>query len=118
MGRSRAPSQLGIQRRDHLRTGPFLRFDIANFANVGKLRREDSECDRFGTCAEAWLSPSPCFVHGRFRGRGPRFGESIVSEELSRRKFVMSGAAIVAAGTGMRQNEALPRVAVRGVKPV
>lgn len=41
-----------------------------------------------------------------------------MSEELSRRKFVMSGAAIVAAGTGMRQNEALPRVAVRGVKPV
>jgi N4-(beta-N-acetylglucosaminyl)-L-asparaginase len=44
-----------------------------------------------------------------------------VSEELSRRKFVMSGAAIVAAGAGMAQSQPPTRVASRGIsarKPV
>src|SRR5580704_2887669 len=52
------------------------------------------------------------------RGTGPWSEESIVSEELSRRKFVMSGAAIVAAGAGVVQSQDRPRVASRGVKPV
>ena len=47
------------------------------------------------------------------RGRDPRFQEFIVSEELSRRKFVMSGAAIVAAGAGMTQSQADPTVPAR-----
>jgi hypothetical protein len=31
--------------------GHFPQFDSANFAHVGKLKREDSECDRVGRCA-------------------------------------------------------------------
>jgi N4-(beta-N-acetylglucosaminyl)-L-asparaginase len=41
-----------------------------------------------------------------------------VSQNLSRRQFVMSGAAIVAAGTGMKQSPQPARVGARGVKPV
>src|SRR5580704_16136042 len=52
------------------------------------------------------------------RGTGPWSEESIVSEKLSRRKFVMGGAAIVAAGAGVGQSQQPQRVAVRGVKPV
>jgi N4-(beta-N-acetylglucosaminyl)-L-asparaginase len=51
----------------------------------------------------------------------PRFQEFIVSEELSRRKFVMGGAALVAAGAGMAQSQPPTRVASRGIsarKPV
>jgi N4-(beta-N-acetylglucosaminyl)-L-asparaginase len=52
------------------------------------------------------------------RGTGPWSEESIVSEKLSRRKFVMGGAAILAAGAGVGQSQQPQRVAVRGVKPV
>ena len=52
------------------------------------------------------------------RVRDPRFQESIVSEKLSRRKFVAGGAAIVAAGTRMAQSQQSQRVAARGIKPV
>jgi N4-(beta-N-acetylglucosaminyl)-L-asparaginase len=43
-----------------------------------------------------------------------RFEEFIVSEKVSRRKFVVGGAAIVAAGAGRGQSQESPRVAVRG----
>ena len=52
------------------------------------------------------------------RVRDPRFQESIVSEKLSRRKFVAGGAAIVAAGTRMAQSQQSQRVGARGIKPV
>lgn len=41
-----------------------------------------------------------------------------MSEKLSRRNFVVSGAALVATATGMKQSEELPRVAARGLKPI
>ena len=53
----------------------------------------------------------------KIRGTAPTFEESIVSEELSRRKFVSGGAAIMGTGAAMGQSQAPPRVAVRGVKP-
>ncbi len=41
-----------------------------------------------------------------------------MSEELSRRKFVMSGAALVAAGAGVAQSQERARVVSPGFKPV
>lgn len=41
-----------------------------------------------------------------------------MSENLSRRKFVMGGAAIMATGAGMKQSQQPLRVAIKGAKPV
>jgi N4-(beta-N-acetylglucosaminyl)-L-asparaginase len=53
-----------------------------------------------------------------FQSQRPRSQESVVSEKVSRRKFVISGAAIVAAGASAGQSQETPRVATRGLKPV
>jgi N4-(beta-N-acetylglucosaminyl)-L-asparaginase len=59
-----------------------------------------------------WLSPL------RGAHQAPKFQESAVNEKLSRRKFVVGGAAIVAAGARMAQSQESSRVGSRGVKPV
>jgi hypothetical protein len=54
-----------INSRDHSATEEAILRSTATFAaasitaaNVRKLRREDSECDRAGTCAEFVVSPT------------------------------------------------------------
>ncbi len=61
---------------------------------------------------------STALAYQYFVAQTLRLQESLVSENLSRRKFVMSGAAIVATATGMKQSQQMPRAAIRGVKPV
>jgi N4-(beta-N-acetylglucosaminyl)-L-asparaginase len=52
------------------------------------------------------------------RDTDPRFQEFLVSEHVSRREFVVGGAALVGAGVAMAKSQEPQRVVVRGVKPV